>query len=327
MQLSFWQRMTNVPAIILYYIQTFLFPKDLVAYHSWIIKTVSLDTFFLPLFIDIIFLSIIIFLCTTVIKKTKKNTKLIIFFLIWFLLGIIVHSQIILLDSTVADRFFYFPLVGLLALGGLFLQSIKLNKKVTIILMASGILILILFSVRTIIRNADWQNQSVLLTHDEKIVSNDYLLELLYGNDLIKNGKDMNAIFHIEKAIALYTQSSRAWTSLGSLYYSEGKIAPAKKAYLHSISLEKDYFATYENLGLLLKDHDSPTTARDFLRQATMKFPNSWKLWYYRFIIEYKLGNYSEALLSAKNYFLLQKDAQSYNIYLYLLQKRPIRIE
>jgi hypothetical protein len=58
-----------------------------------------------------------------------------------------------------------------------------------------------------------------------------------------------------------------------------------------------------------------------------MKFPNSWKLWYYRFIIEYKLGNYSEALLSAKNYFLLQKDAQSYNIYLYLLQKRPIRIE
>jgi hypothetical protein len=327
MQLPFWQRMINVPAIIFYYVQTLLFPKDLVVYHSWVIKTMSFSTFFLPLFTDLIFFSILIFLCVTVIRKVKKETKIVLFFLAWFLLGIVIHSQIILLDATVADRFFYFPFVGLLALSGLFLRNLKLNKQVFSLVAAGGILMLILFSARTIIRNSNWQNQSILLAHDEKIVKNDYLLELLYGNDLIKNGKAKEAIPHIEKALALYSQSSRAWTSLGSLYYSEGEIAPAKEAYLHSISLEKDYFATYENLGLLLKDHDSPAVALNFLRQATTMFPNSWKLWYYRFIVEYKLGNYNEALLSAKNYFLLQRDAASYNIYIYLLQKRPIRIE
>jgi len=327
MQLSFWQRMLNIPAIVFYYLQTFIFPKNLVVYHSWVIKNISFGSFFLPLFIDLIFLFIIFVFSFFVIRKAKKETKIVIFFLIWFLLGIIAHSQIILLDSTVADRFFYFPFVGLLALGGLFLQNLKFSKKLLIILSAVSICILIIFTIKTIVRNQNWQNQSILLVHDEKTEGNNYLIELLYGNDLIKNGKNKEAILHIKKAIALYPQSSRAWTSLGSLYYSEGKIAPAKKAYIYSISLEKDYFATYENLGLLIKDHDSPATARDFLRKATIMFPNSWKLWYYRFIVEYKLGNYNDSLLSAKNYFLLNQNAQSYNIYLYLLQKRPIHIE
>jgi protein O-mannosyl-transferase len=324
--LSFWQRFLNIPAIVFYYVKTFFYPKELVVFHSWVIKNITFTNFLVPLFIDVLLLVIIIFLFTQ-IKKKAQETKLTVFFLIWFLIGIIAHSQLILLDSTVADRFFYFPIVGLLAFVGIYIKHIKLSKNVAKTLLLVYILSLCILSVRTIIRNSDWKDQSTILLHDERIAGNDYLLELLYGNNLIKQGKITFSTSHIKKAINLYPKSPSAWTSLGVIYLNNSQINDAEKTFRYAISLEDDYFAAYENLGFLLEKHKDPVASVKFLRTATKKFPNSWKLWYYRFIVEYKLGNADFALTSAKNYYLLNPNQQSYLIYTHLLQKLPIKFE
>lgn len=325
MILPLWQRMINVPAMIFYYIKTFFYPANLVVYHSWVIKTIQFNTFFLPLLIDCLFFLVLFSMCIFVIKKGKEK-KLILLFSAWFIIGLIFHLQIIPLDFTVADHFFIFSFVAFLAIIGLFLQHIHIKKLLKQLFVALAILILCALSARTMVRNTNWSDQSTILAHDEKSSPNDYLLELVYSTDLIQQNKISEALPHVKEAIELYPQASDPWNSLGVIYFERGDIQDAKKAFLHSISIGGNYQA-YENYGLLEKEHDTPINALNFLRKATELNPNSWKLWYYRFIVAYKMGNTDEALLCAKNYFLLNENTQSYALYTHLLNKQPVKID
>jgi len=216
--------------------------------------------------------------------------------------------------------------MGLIALLGLFLQTLSIDKNTKRILIFLGIFILIALSIRTMVRNTNWQNQSMILSHDVQAEPNDYLLELVYSTDLIEKNNINEALPHVNRALSLYTGSWLAWNNMGAIYYTRHDFVNAKKAYLHSISIQKS-FGAYENLGLLVKDHETTKSAHIFLKQATSVFPTSQKLWYYRFIVAYKMKDYDDALLSAKYNFLLRRDEQSYAIYQHVLQKLPINIE
>lgn len=325
MSLSIWGRLANVPMIILYYLKTLLFPWNLTAVNTWAITSFKLGTFFVPLFWDAIFLVCLLLLCIYVYKKDKKSRKLLIFFSIWFLVSLGSYLQIIPLDSTVSNHFFYTPFVGLLAILGLFLQNIRLSKTQIMILLSVGVFILISLSGRTIIRNSDWKDQYTLLSHDEKISRDDYVQELLYSVELIKINKYEEAYAHINKAIILYPQSSEAWTILGAVYYGQRKIDKAKEAYLKAISTG-GYYGAYSNLSLLLLQYDTPVHAREFILKAVKVYPGIDKLWYFLILAEYKSGNHDGALVAAKNYYLLRGDSQSYGIYSSLLNNIPLNI-
>lgn len=325
MNLSLIERMIQMPNIIFYYLKTLVFPYNLVVYHSEVIREKTFVNFYLPLFSDIAFFSLLSFFIYKLIKK-GHDKKIVLFFTVWFLLGLLMHIQIIPLDFTVADHFFLFPLIGLLGLLGLFINQFDkkiLNHKMLTYLM---FVVLILFFIRTVIRNFDWRDQKTLLSHDVKVSQNDYLLELVYTTELINENKLDEAFMHANKAISLYPESYLGWSSLGAIYYQKGIYYKAREAFEKSLTFGKN-FGTYENLGLLLLKHGSLSEANKFLRNATVTFPNSKKLWYYRLISEYKSGNHDDALHASKNYYLLQQDQQSYAIYSYLLEKKPIKIE
>ncbi len=325
MKLSLIERMIQMPNIIFYYLKTFVFPYNLVVYHSEVIREVTVENFYLPLLVDLAFLILLSFVVCKVLK-TVKNKSMVLFLTAWFFIGLMLHIQIIPLDFTVADHFFLFPLIGLLGLIGLFINQFDkkiLNQK---LVFGFTFLVLGLFFIRTVVRNFDWRDQRTLLSHDVKVSQNDYLLELVYTTELINDNKLDEAFIHANKALSLYPESYIGWSSLGAIYYQKGNFSEAKNSFEKSIAFGKN-FGTYENMGLLLLKHGSLTEANKFLRNATTTFPNSKKLWYYKLISELKLGNHDDALVSAKNYYLFQKDQQSYTIYSYLLEKKPINIE
>jgi hypothetical protein len=325
MTLSLTQRLLNIPAIISYYIQTFLYPKDLVLLHSWTVLSVQFNNFFFPLITDSFFFILLLIMSFFVYRKTKEY-KWEFFFFVWFLLGMLLHAQIVPIDFTVSDHFFYFPIIGLLALIGLFIQNILINKKIKTILIFLGILLICILSLRTMIRNLDWKNQSTILAHDEKLSHNDYEQELLYGVDLINQNRINEGILHIKESITLYPQSFIAWDTLGAAYLKKGDVKKAKKYLNYSISLNNSYFLTYEHMAQLLWEYDTTISTKNFTGRATVLFPYSEKLWYYNFLSNYALGNYNAALISAKNYYLLTQNYESYQIYYRMVNKLPIHL-
>lgn len=226
---------------------------------------------------------------------------------------------------TVANRWFYFPMIGLLALIGLFINDFKFKRYRKYILLILAIILLVVLSLRTMIRNTNWESQSTLIAHDEKIDNNDYFIELFYSTDLIKRNKNLEALPHVQKALSLYPQSKIAWNNLGVIYLNMGDYSKAKDAYLHSIALGN--YLAYENMAWLLIYHGNIIEARNFIIKANGLYPKDAKLWYYRIIAEYKSGNYDNALKASKEYYSLKQDNESYTIYTHLLNNLPINIE
>lgn len=323
LRLSFLQRMINVPKMILYYVKTFLFPRDLISAQSWVIKDIQFSNFILPLLLDLLFIAVLFLLFWYVYKKGKEK-QLVILFFAWFLIGLTFHLQIFPLDMTVASRWFYFPMIGLLALIGLFLNEFKFKRDVKYILLTFASVLLVILSLRTMIRNTNWESQSMLIAYDEKIDNNDYLIELFYSTDLIKRNKNLEALPHVQKALDLYPQSKVAWNHLGVIYFNIGDYTKAKDAYLHSIDLGN--YLAYENMAWLLISHSNIIEARNFIIKANSLYPKDAKLWYYRIIAEYKSGNYDNALNASKEYYLLKPDSESYAIYTNLQRKLPLNI-
>ncbi|NMB56598.1 hypothetical protein GYA19_01505, partial [Candidatus Beckwithbacteria bacterium] len=129
MRISFIQRLYTLPKVIFYYLKTLVFPKDLAISQHWVILQPDFLNFYLPLIIILLFFFGLTLYLIHLIKQQDKNWKEFLFFYLWFLIGIIIHSQIIALDMTVAERWFYFPFVGLLGMLGLIIY--KYQKKIT----------------------------------------------------------------------------------------------------------------------------------------------------------------------------------------------------
>ena len=317
MTLSLYQRLTHIPAIAFYYFKTFLFPHQLLAFHSWVISAPGIRNYIVPVIFNLAIIGILVkFISTT--RKLEKALGL--FFFYWLAIGMGIHLQIIPIDMTVSDHFFYSAQLGLLGLFGLMLTRVKFSLTIP-----AAILIAVL-SLTTVNRNSDWKNQSRLLAHDHAISQPDYLMDLLYAGDLLGQNKYDQALIHTKTAISLYPQSGRAYNVLGSIYYQQGETEKARAAFTKSIALN-NYYASYENLGLLMTKHDPPASALAFLTQATKKFPKSDKLWFYRIIVETRMNYHDQAIKSAQNYYLLKGDEVSQVIYSRLLQSLPVNIE
>ncbi len=80
-KMDFAQRLVNVPAIAFYYLKTYVWPINLAINQQWVIKNISFSQFFLPLLLDLIFLSISFYGAWYLYKKGDKYLNFYLIFL------------------------------------------------------------------------------------------------------------------------------------------------------------------------------------------------------------------------------------------------------
>jgi hypothetical protein len=277
-----------------FYISNFVYPKDLLIYNDWLINNLSFKLFYLPLIIDFLFFAIVICIGFFIKRKVKKDFPLFIFFLMWFILGMIPCFPIWLLDQTVASRWFYFPMFGLLGILGLLFINIKFNnfvKKVTIIIL---IITIIIFSVRIIIRNNNFQSRLILYSHDASIGNSPLLYKLLI-QELINEGKYKDASVPLSKLINLNINDPESWYYKSIVDTYTGNYIQLKKDINKIINTPYD-----QNYFILLpfaqiKYETNYKEANRILQIGVKKYPHNLTLWSLLAYTEYKLGDNSAA--------------------------------
>jgi len=270
-------RLLNIPAIFQYYLSMFIYPINLAIAQHWVIRSPNFSNFFLPLFLEIIFvLSIIIY-------SLKRKNKDFIFFSLWFLIGTLPHLQIIPLNMTVAERWLYFPMIGLLGIIGVILtkfdSSLRENdlessprRRGSSLLIILVILIISIFSIRSFIRTLDWRNGLTLFSHDIKKDSS-FDLQNNMGVELFRVGKIEQSKKYFEKSVLLAPYWWVNWNNLGVVYEREKNIEKATECYKKSIT-NGQYFLAYENLAkILVMQGDNSKEAEEILRTALKLFP------------------------------------------------------
>lgn len=325
-RLDFYQRLIQIPKIFLFYLRQYILPVSLSSSYQWIIKQVNFSTFYLPFFISILFILSAIYASFVLYnKKLNKYFKLFIFFFFWLLIGITLHIHIYPLDATVADRWFYFPIVGLLGMTGIIFEYIQINKKYTWILITLISLVVTLLGVRTFVRSFDWRDEYTLALHDNIVSPNDYYLENIISINLSRQGKFKEAKYYAEKSIQHFPFYTNINT-LGTIYTNLGDYKKSKELYFQALRYG-NFYMTYDNLGGLTLVSGTPKENVSLLVNIIKRYPNDDKLWLYLAIVEYKQKHVEEAKTAATNaYRLNQNYANAYYLYK-ISNNQPIDIK
>lgn len=309
MHAPFYQRMLTVPKIFFYYLLTFLYPKELAVSQMWVVKVISFQDFIFPLIVDILFLLGVSAGIYRLYRNKNKNFKAYLFFLVWFLLAMGMNLQIIPLDMTVADRWFYVAMVGLLGLIGIMINEIIVkNIKIKLLASVLALCIIILFSGRTMLRNTNWNNQLTLFSHDEVISYESYDLESQITNAYLASGQLDAAKIHIDKELQLAPNYYGAWNNLGVYYEGKKQYDKSIRAFSKAIQLNRDYTLGYFNLAKIYYQYKSPKETKSYLDSISGKFNDNPYYLYLRAIVDYKLGAKQDAIDEITQSYNLSKD-------------------
>jgi len=202
-----------------------------------------------------------------------------IFFFLWFIISIFPYLQFFPLDMTVAERWFYLPMIGLLGIIGTVLNKFEIqNSKFKNLTMGFALVIILLFSIQSFIRTLDWKNGLTLYSKDIKTVSGSFDLENNFGVELFRTGDYASAKIHFEKSTKLAPYWWTNWNNLGAIYEREKNYQKAIEYYQKAID-NGQYYLAYENLAkiLVFYENDQKKT-EEFLQKSLKLFPENQNL-------------------------------------------------
>jgi|WetSurMetagenome_2_1015567.scaffolds.fasta_scaffold01208_2 protein O-mannosyl-transferase len=331
-RLSLLGRAISMPEIAFYYIKTLFYPARLAIDQLWIISAINFSHFYLPLLLDLIFILSLGLLGLFIYRRNNKSFRTFIFFFIWFAMGSLMLLQIIPLDMTVSDRWFYFPLAGFLGIMGTGVQQINLQKKsVQTIAILLAIACILSLSIRTIIRNQNWHTGLTLYAHDVPLEDN-FDNENNYAAVFGFEGDYGKALPHIKRSVDIFPYEKNLF-NLGITYRHLGQSKLEIEYYykaLNSTSFIKDHkhdVLVYYQTAKFQLAHDNIQEAKRILKEGLRDYPASGDLWMYLAVSEYKLQNQKDALYAAdKSKTLLPNDTTN-AVYSHILNKQPISVE
>ncbi len=322
MQASFFERIISFPSFFFYYIKTFFFPYSALFSQQWVVKQINFTSFIAPLLIDLFFLSVLFAIGAVLKKHSKKSIKIFLFFSLWFLFGIIFHSQLFPLDTTVSDRWFYFSIIGLLGVLGVgyeYLIDAGPGIKKTIIAIIA-ITIISLLSIRTTVRNTNWSSPIVLYSHDILLMPPNFSLENSLSYEYLKEMKLPQAFAHAKKSVGLFPTFLNL-TNLGAVYTQMGDINKGRTYFLKALQ-KGDFYLTYQNLAGISAFYDQPGEAKKDILKYIKRFPGNSKLYIYLSVAFYRGGDSKNAKIYAQKACQLSYDSEC----LYLLNQIENRL-
>lgn len=227
------ERYATVMFTWLKYLLLFIFPHPLT--HDYYPKQIPIIGWadiraIVPL---LIYLALIVF---SLIKIWKKNT--IAFSILFFLITFSVTSNLFFdLGLFMNERFMFTPLLGFaLAVACLF-ATIKSQKTITFIF----VIVLLLYSVKTISRNTAWESDYKLFTTDVQTSSNSGRCNVIAGSMVLNMARTETNISkqteqykqaeeYLNKGLNIYSENIGGWSCLGEVQIYLEKFDDAVKS-------------------------------------------------------------------------------------------------
>jgi hypothetical protein len=301
-QLSFFGRLMNVPSVILFYLTKLVFPWQLATQYHWVYPTFSVQHVLLPLLIDLAVITLVIVAGRVIKRRTTEvlyHTYL--FFAIWAGLGLTIYLQLVPLDMTACENWFYFSMAGVLGMIGVALIVFKPHIKPSWLLIIA-ILLIGIFGIRTAIRGTDYSSSYKLCLKDVAASKEDFMSYTGLSQSDIEVGNYSLAKTEAEKSIAIYPDATN-YEDLGAAMVFQGNYAGAYEAYNNGLRYGY-YSQLLDDLAELTLVHGTPANNQKFFAESLKKFPNDPYLWTYYALLFYRTGDIAYAK-SAASYALV----------------------
>ena len=270
------ERLLSAPKILFSYMRAFVFPNDLTVSQHWLVKSLTVQEFWMPLAVVLAVTGLLVYVLYRRRPGTgDASTAVYVFFLGWVAvsLGLLIH--IVPLDFTVADRWMYLPMIGMLGLIGCILKMYLPQSmwQRPAVLGTVAILIVAGLGARAVVRTLDWKDALTLYSHDIPRAEDSFDLQVNLASELIKAGRLAEAKPHLLRGYELAPDSPYVLHDMGVMYYMEKDVATAERFFLRAIAKDGNYIVYADYLTILL-EQKRLQEAKNFLeRQALPRFP------------------------------------------------------
>ncbi|MDH7445158.1 tetratricopeptide repeat protein [Aquimarina sp. 2201CG14-23] len=204
------------------------------------------------------------------------------FIILLYLITTVLHSNLLLVIGThFGERLLFTPSVFFCILLGIGLVKILKNKTQHVVL---GI-ILSLYAITVIVRNADWKSNSSLYAADvakqpqSAMLNYWHSLELTNSNNLAsidvnQRNKSLNeALFYLTKAIDLKPNFGDAEAQIGLVYYKLNKPNEALPYFKKAIAQGRGSVQTLNNIAAIYFGQNNFKEAKLYYEQAVTSDP------------------------------------------------------
>ncbi len=295
-------RLMTAPSIVWFYITKFLFPFKLAYGYYWVYPNFSIRHVLLPAILDLAVVALVVYAAVRIRKRaTKAAYTNFLFFGIWTALGLAMIVQIIPLDMTASEAWFYFPMAGMLGMIGVAVTALRprllhLNRRLVMVLV-SGLLVLL--CLRTAFRGTDYESQYILAKRDIAVSDTDYVAYNDAAQVLISQGKYSEAQAYVARSMSIYPTSSN-YLNLGAILAYQGKYPGAVNAFDEGLQYAQTA-STYQNLARLTLVYGNPVTNKRFLLSALSKYPQDYILWTCLALFDDQHNNVAGATIAIAN--------------------------
>jgi tetratricopeptide (TPR) repeat protein len=234
--------------IILHYLKLFLFPINLVADYSYDAFPLVSSPFEWSVFSPIILLLLIL----VILWRMLTRNKWIAFGGFWFFITLLPVCHIIPHHELLAEHYLYLPSYGFCLIAALFFTSLLENKRHFPLTFSILIAIILLFSLRIIDRNRDWKDGMALWSKTVKTVPRCARAQNNLGVEHLNDGKDKEAMSHLEAALEIKPEYADAYNNLGLAYKKLGLYVHAIWHFRRAIEIRKKNPGANNNLATTL---------------------------------------------------------------------------
>ena len=221
------------------------------------------------------------------------------------------HLQIIPLDVTAADRWFYFPMIGLLGMILTLINATTITKYLKYVFSLLSIAILLFLGLKTIDRNTYWHDSSTFFKQEialDPSKENIFDIQYNYGTALLQDSQYVEASTHLEKTSQLSPTSYQIWQNLGLAYISMHKYDKAKYAYIKAIKLEPNIVEFHRGLIYIAMKQEKYMDAKTLAEKDINKWPTDYNMWRLLGLSAYKTGDKTLAQSSLEKSLALKPD-------------------
>lgn len=274
-----------VPIAVSSYFELIIYPKILTLYHSELNFTQF--NFLLRILITIIFFAFLIF---GFLKK-----KVVFFWGSFFLIALAPTLTPFRLNWIVAERYIYLPVLGILVLTVIGLDKLISLPKMKSLSLVFFILIILILSIRTNIRNIDWKNEDNLWIATGKTSpsspNNHNNLGDVYG----RWGDKQRALQEFQTAIQLKPNYGDAYHNLANTFVELGEIDKALENYQNALKYNPKLWQSYQNIAALYFGQKQYNPALENIQKAININPKNLNLHFNLGVIYLAGGEKSKA--------------------------------
>ncbi len=278
---SFYNPFLQIPLALATYLKLSIWPNALNFQH--------LETA-LTSFGFILLLSYLLLLVLTYVKN-----KQVFFWLVFFFIALLPSLIPYKLASFLAERYAYLALIGLVAgLSALIVPEIK-KRLPLIVCLPIFLIIIVIFTTRTVFRNADWKNDVTIAK--SSIQEAPLADETLFteGDAALRQGYYDLAITKYEQGLTRRPQYAKGYNNLGYAYAQSGQPIRAKLSYEQAIQLNPSLWEAYDNLAAIATVIGNFEDATNYEKMALQINKNNNDLIIHLGIIYFKSGDKQKA--------------------------------